>query len=41
MQEWTPFIGENCKAKEEANGHNPYAVVMVKRTAWCTENQGS
>ena len=40
MQEWTPFIGENCNAREEANEQNPYAVTIVK-TAGCTENQGS
>ena len=26
---------------EGANEQNPYAVVIVKRTAGCTENQGS
>ena len=26
---------------EEANEQNPYAVLIVKRTAGCIENQGS
>ena len=40
MQEWTHLIGEKYNAKE-ANEQNPYAVVIVKITAGCTENQGS
>ena len=27
--------------KEETNEQNPYTVAIVKRTAGCTENQGS
>ena len=37
MQEWTPFIGENYNAKEQnpyVNMQNPYAVAIVKGTAW-------
>ena len=40
MQEWTPFIVENYNAREAANEQNPYTVVIAKRTAGCTENQG-
>ena len=38
----TPFIGEKlgCQ-REEANEQDSYTVVIVKRTAECTENQGS
>ena len=36
MQEWTPFIGEKLECqREEANEQDPYAVVIVKRTAGC------
>ena len=27
--------------REEANEQNPYGVAIVKRTAGCTENQGT
>ena len=38
----TPFIGEKLECqREEANEHDPYTVVIVKRIAECTENQGS
>ena len=39
---WKPFIGEKlvCQ-REKANEQDPYTVVIVKRTAECTENQGS
>ena len=34
MQEWTPFIGGNPECqREETNEQDPYAVVIVKRTA--------
>ena len=37
----TPFIGKLQCQREETNGQNQYAVAIVKRTAECTENQGS
>ena len=38
----TPFIGEKLECqREEANEQDPYTAVIVKRTAECTENQGS
>ena len=38
----TPFIGEKLECqKEGANELDPYAVAIVKRTAGCTENQGT
>ena len=37
----TPFIGKLQCQREEANKQNHYAVVIVKWTAECTENQGS
>ena len=34
MQEWTPFIGEKLECqREEVNEQDPYAVVIVTRTA--------
>ena len=39
MQEWTPFIGKTTMPKTGSKNH--YAVAIVKRTAGCTENQGS
>ena len=34
MQEWTPFIGEKLESqRKETNEQDPYAVVIVKRTA--------
>ena len=41
MQEQTPFIGKNCSTKQETNELYHYAVATSKRTAGCTENQGS
>ena len=43
MQEWTPFIEKLQCQREEENKQNDYVVyvVMVKRTAGCTENQDS
>ena len=41
MQEYTHFIAKSITPKEKANEQNPYAVAIVKRTAGCTENQGS
>ena len=36
MQEWTPFIEEKLESqREEANNQDPYAVLIVKRTAVC------
>ena len=40
MQEWTPFKEKLQCQREEANKQNHYAVVIVKRTTGCTENQG-
>ena len=39
MQKWTPFIRKLQCQREETNEQNHYAVVIVKRTAGCTENQ--
>ena len=39
MQEWIPFIGITTMPKRGIKNHN--AVVIVKRTAGCTDNQGS
>ena len=39
MQQWTPFIRKLQCQRDEANEQNHYAVVIVKRTAGCTENQ--
>ena len=41
MQEWTLFTKSYNTKREEANEQSPYAVVIVKRTAGCTENPGS
>ena len=43
MQEWLDsFIGEKLEfQREEANEQDPYAVVVIKIAAGCTENQGS
>ena len=43
MQEWPHFFHRRKSKipKEGANELDPYAVVIVKRTAECTENQGS
>ena len=38
----TPFIAERVEfQKEGVNELDPYAVAIVKRTAGCTENEGS
>ena len=39
MQQWTLFIRKLQCQREEINEQNHYAVVIVKRTAECTENQ--
>ena len=39
MQEWTPFIGKTTVPKGESKTH--YVIKIVKKTAGCTENQGS
>ena len=38
MQEWTPFIGKTTMPKRGSKNH--YALVIVKRTVECAENQG-
>ena len=43
MQEWAPFIGGNYNAKrrKQMNTICMLYIAIVKRTAVCTENQGS
>ena len=43
LQEWTPFIEKLPCQREEENKQNDYVVyvAIVKRSAGCTENQGS